>query len=54
MDYDVKTSCRGGSVSVYSPDKTLHLIRKILETAVKTGADVIATPCPLCQTNVEM
>ncbi len=54
VEYDVKTSCCGGSVSVMSPDKTLHLIKKILEEAVNAGADVIATPCPLCQTNVEM
>jgi len=54
VDYDVKTSCCGGSVSVMSPDKTLHLIKKIVEEAVEAGADVIATPCPLCQTNVEM
>ena len=25
-----------------------------VEDAVNAGADVIATPCPLCQTNVEM
>ncbi len=54
VDYDVKTSCCGGSVAVMSPDKTLHLIKKIVEEAVEAGADVIATPCPLCQTNVEM
>ena len=54
VDYDPKTSCCGGSVSVYSPDKTLHLIRKILQAAVDANADVIATPCPLCQQNVEM
>jgi heterodisulfide reductase subunit B len=54
VDYDVKTDCCGGSVSVMSPDKTLHLIKKIVEEAVEAGADVIATPCPLCQTNVEM
>lgn len=54
VDYDPKTSCCGGSVSVYSPDKTLHLIRKILQAAVDASADVIATPCPLCQQNVEM
>ena len=52
--YDPKTSCCGGSVSVYSPDKTLHLIKKIVQAAVDAGADVIATPCPLCQQNVEM
>lgn len=52
--YDPKTSCCGGSVSVYSPDKTLHLIKKIVQAAADAGADVIATPCPLCQQNVEM
>jgi heterodisulfide reductase subunit B len=54
VDYDVKTSCCGGSVSVMSPDKTLHLIKEILQAAEDSGADVISTPCPLCQTNVEM
>lgn len=54
VTYDPKTSCCGGSVSVYSPDKTLHLIKQIVEAAVEAGADVIATPCPLCQQNVEM
>ena len=54
VEYDVKTACCGGSVSVMKPEKTLHLIKKILEKAVEAGADVIATPCPLCQTNVEM
>jgi len=54
VDFDVKTSCCGGSVSVMSPDKTLHLIKTILQAAQDADADVIATPCPLCQTNVEM
>jgi len=54
VDYDVKTSCCGGSVSVISPEKTLHLIKEILQAAQDAEADVISTPCPLCQTNVEM
>ena len=49
-----KTSCCGASVAVMSPDRTLHLMKAILEEAKKQGADVISTPCPLCQTNVEM
>ncbi|MDP6350740.1 MAG: CoB--CoM heterodisulfide reductase iron-sulfur subunit B family protein [Alphaproteobacteria bacterium] len=52
--YDPKTACCGGSVSVHSPDKTLHLIKEIVAAAHDSGADVIATPCPLCQQNVEM
>ncbi len=54
VDYDPKTSCCGGSVAMISPDKTLHLIKQIVEAAVEADADVIATPCPLCLTNVEM
>lgn len=49
-----KTSCCGGSVAVMSPERTLDLMKNILEEAKKAGADVISTPCPLCQTNVEM
>ncbi len=49
-----KTSCCGGAVSVIDPDKTLHLMKRILDEAKEMEADVIATPCPLCQTNVEI
>jgi heterodisulfide reductase subunit B2 len=49
-----RTACCGGSVSIYSPEKTLHLMRHILQTAKDAKADVISTPCPLCQQNVEM
>jgi heterodisulfide reductase subunit B len=54
VPFQHKTACCGGSVSVMSPDRTLHLIKNILEEAKQAGADVISTPCPLCQTNVEM
>ena len=54
VEFDPKTSCCGGSVAVMSPERTLHLIRDIVAAADEAGADVIATPCPLCQTNVEM
>ena len=30
VEYDAKTTCCGGSVSVMKPEKTLHLIKKIL------------------------
>lgn len=54
VPYEPKTQCCGGSVSVYSPEKTLHLMAKILQAAEDAKADVISTPCPLCQVNVEM
>ena len=54
VDFDPKTSCCGGAISVIKPEKTLHLIKQILDAAAEAEADVIATPCPLCQQNVEM
>ncbi|MCB2099689.1 MAG: CoB--CoM heterodisulfide reductase iron-sulfur subunit B family protein [Rhodobacterales bacterium] len=54
VEYDAKTACCGGAVSLMSPDKTLGLMKKILDEAKEKQADVIATPCPLCQQNVEM
>lgn len=54
VDFEVNTACCGGSVAVISPERTLHLIRDILQAAEDAEADVITTPCPLCQTNVEM
>lgn len=54
VDFDAKTSCCGGAVALMSPEKTLGLIKTILDEAKRTDADVIATPCPLCQQNVEM
>jgi len=49
-----KTKCCGGSVSVMSPDKTLHLMKDILDEVKASGAEAVVTPCPLCQTNLEM
>ncbi len=54
IDFDNATSCCGGAVSVVDSSKTLHLMKKILDEAAAKGADMIATPCPLCQTNVEI
>jgi heterodisulfide reductase subunit B len=54
VPFKKKTACCGGSVSVMSPDKSLHLIKELLDEVAASGAEVIVTPCPLCQTNVEM
>jgi len=53
-EFAPKTNCCGGSVAVMKPEKTLHLMKTILDAAVESGADVVSTPCPLCQTNLEM
>ena len=47
VPYDkARTACCGGSVSIYSPEKTLHLMRGILKEAADAGVrcDLDALP----------
>jgi heterodisulfide reductase subunit B len=53
-DYDRKVACCGGSLAFAEPDKSQKLIREIVESAYERGADMLVTPCPLCQANVEL
>lgn len=53
-DYDQKVTCCGGALAFSEPEKSQKLIKDIVESAYDRGADVIATPCPLCQANVEI
>ena len=53
-DYEKKVSCCGGALTFSEQDKTLPLIKDIIESAVDNGADMIVTPCPVCQMNVEV
>jgi heterodisulfide reductase subunit B len=53
-DYDQKVTCCGGALAFSEPDKSQKQIRDIVESAYDHGADMIVTPCPLCQANVEV
>jgi heterodisulfide reductase subunit B2 len=53
-DYDQKVTCCGGALAFSEPEKSQKLIKDIVESAYDHGADMIATPCPLCQANVEI
>lgn len=52
--YEEKVSCCGGSLAFCEPEKAEKQIKNIVESAYDHGADVICTPCPLCQANVEV
>lgn len=54
VDYDQKVSCCGGALAFSEPEKSQAQIRAIVESAYDHGADMIVTPCPLCQANVEI
>jgi heterodisulfide reductase subunit B len=52
--YEQKVTCCGGALAFSEPDKSQKQIRQIVESAYDHGADMIVTPCPLCQANVEV
>ena len=53
-EYDQKVACCGGALAFSEPEKSQKEIRNIIESAYDHGADMIVTPCPLCQANVEV
>jgi heterodisulfide reductase subunit B len=53
VPFPLKTHCCGGSLIISEEHMALGLLRKLLDNAVENGAQCIATPCPLCQTNLD-
>ena len=54
VKYDQKVTCCGGALAFSEPDKAQNQIRQIVESAYDHGAEMIVTPCQLCQANVEI
>ncbi len=52
--YEEKVTCCGGALAFSEPEKSQVQIKKIIESAYDHGADLIVTPCPVCQMNVEV
>ena len=53
-NYDQKVTCCGGALAFSEPEKSQAQIKNIIESAYDHGADMIVTPCPVCQMNVEI
>ena len=54
IDYNpLKVHCCGGSLILTSRRAALSMVRNLLQSAIASGAAVIATACPLCQVNLE-
>lgn len=53
VDFADRLRCCGGSLIMTSRHAALDMVRVLLHNAVSSGADVIATACPLCQVNLE-
>ena len=53
VPYPLKNHCCGGALVISEEDLALDLMHKLLANAVNNRAQCIATPCPLCQTNLD-
>jgi heterodisulfide reductase subunit B len=52
--YEKKVQCCGGALAFSEPEKSQAMIKEIIESAYDHGADMIVTPCPVCQMNTEV
>jgi heterodisulfide reductase subunit B len=53
VDYPVKSHCCGGHMTQISEENAFELIRRLLESADRYHADVVACLCPMCQLNLD-
>jgi heterodisulfide reductase subunit B len=53
VDYPVKAHCCGGHMTQISEPQAFELIRRLLQSAVDAGADMILCMCPMCQLNLD-
>ncbi|NIS79842.1 MAG: disulfide reductase [Anaerolineales bacterium] len=54
VDFPLKTQCCGGHMTQIMRSEALELIRRLLQTVADSGADLIVTPCPMCQLNLDV
>ena len=53
VPFPLKTKCCGGSLTGTVPEAGLRLTYILLKEAVRRGASVLSTICPLCQFNLD-
>lgn len=53
VDFPLRTHCCSGHMPQITTETSLDLIRRLVEGAVKSGADLLITTCPLCQLNID-
>ncbi|HBX68249.1 MAG TPA: disulfide reductase [Chloroflexi bacterium] len=53
VDFAERLRCCGASLIMTNRQAALEMVRVLLNNALNSGADVIATACPLCQVNLE-
>lgn len=53
VEFENSNKCCTGALALTAPEITIKAVHPIIEGAAKAGADLIVTPCPLCQMNLD-
>jgi len=53
IDFPLRTHCCSGHMPQIDAQVSFELIRNLVAAAVKCGADLLVTTCPLCQLNID-
>jgi len=54
IDFSRKMQCCGSGIFLTELEKSMVLVKEIIEEARDNGADLISTACPMCQMNLEV
>jgi len=53
VDFVMKAFCCGGAILGTEEAIGLRLIKNLMQSAKRNGAQILVTPCPLCQMNLD-
>ncbi|MBM7856136.1 heterodisulfide reductase subunit B [Desulfohalotomaculum tongense] len=53
VEFENSNKCCTGALALTAPEITVSAVHPIIDGAAKAGADLIVTPCPLCQMNLD-
>lgn len=53
VKFPLKMKCCGAGLVVTEPEVCYDLDRAILQNAIENGAQLVVSPCPMCQMNLE-
>ena len=54
IDWEFKTECCGAGLSIARTDIVADLSSKVLNDAVRRGAEAVIVACPMCHANLDM
>ena len=54
VEFESKSRCCGGSLIITNRHAALDMVEKLLQDAVNSQAEIIATTCPMCNVNLEV